>query len=130
MTKEKIQGTNFENWTAAEFVNRGHASRRLPEGGSKDEGDLEVFLNGERSIIECKARQQLSIQLTLSKARKKAAGLPVIIFWKRIVKTEGKVTRQPVGGERVVVAMSSEDFFRVLNNAYEKGLKDGTEGRE
>lgn len=126
MSKEKIQGTNFETWTLKQLLEAGIPAKRLPEGGSKDEGDLEAIIHEQRWVIECKARQQLSIQQTLGKARQKAQGLPVMVWWKRIIPSAGKTTRQPVGGERVIVALSEKDFLTALDNAYKQGVQDGT----
>lgn len=112
MSKAKAQGTSFETWVVQQLSNLGYKSRRLAEGGSNDEGDVEAEF-GERWILECKARQTLQVQATLGKAKIKAKGSPVALVWKRIVKT-GKQTRQPVAGQRVVVILSWDDFVKLL----------------
>lgn len=116
MSKAKQQGTNHESWIANELKGHGIDARRLAEGGSDDEGDVEAYLIGERWILEGKSRQVLNVQATLGKARRKAAGLPVAVVWKRLVKVAGKKVRQPVQGERVVVILGWDDFVRILTN--------------
>ena len=72
-------------------------------------------------MIEGKARQTLNIQQTLGKARKKAGGsTPVAVVWKRLVKVAGKTNRQPVEGERIIISLSIEDFFRIINKGENK----------
>jgi hypothetical protein len=117
MSKSKAQGTKHESWIVNELEVVGLKARRLAEGGSADEGDVEVNIEGTRWVLEGKARQTLNIQATLGKARKKAGGLtPVAVIWKRLVKVPGYTNRQPVEGERVVVTLSWEDFLRLLSN--------------
>lgn len=116
MSKMKAQGTNHESWIVNEFKKIGLSARRIAEGGSSDEGDVEVTIQGQRWILEGKARQNLNVQKTLGKARKKAKGLPVAVVWKRLVKVAGYTNRQPVENERIVVILSWEDFLTVINN--------------
>jgi hypothetical protein len=117
MSKSKSQGTKHESWIVNELEVVGLKARRLAEGGSADEGDVEVNIEGTRWVLEGKARQTLNVQTTLGKARKKAGGLtPVAVIWKRLVKVPGYTNRQPVEGERVVVTLSWEDFLRLLSN--------------
>lgn len=120
MSKNKQQGTAFETWTRKALNALGITARRLAEGGSYDEGDVEAHL-GERWVIECKARAALNVQETLGKARRKAGGAPVILVWKRLVRSAGKQVRQPVEGERIVVVLGWEDFVRLLTNAAPSG---------
>lgn len=118
MSKNKQQGTAFETWTRRALNSIGIGARRLPEGGARDEGDVEAHLFAdERWVIECKATSALNIQATLGKARRKAGGAPVILVWKRLVRVRGKQKRQPVEGERVVVVLSWDDFIRLVINA-------------
>jgi hypothetical protein len=115
MSKPKAQGTRHESWIVQELQALGIQARRLAEGGAADEGDVEVVINGQRWVLEGKARQNLNIQKTLGKARKKAGGeTPVAVIWKRLVKAAGYTNRQPVEGERVTVTISWEDFLRLL----------------
>lgn len=114
MSKQKQQGTQHESWIVSELAKHDIEARRLAEGGSADEGDVEAVLRGERWVLEGKARQTLSVQATLAKARRKAAGSPVAVVWKRLVKAAGKQVRQPVAGERVVVILGWDDFVRLV----------------
>lgn len=115
MSKQKAQGTGLETWIVKAFADAGMQARRLPEGGSTDEGDVEVEINGTRWVVESKATQTLNVQEVLGKARKKAGGsTPVAVVWKRLVKVAGFTNRQPVNGERVVVVLSWDDFIRVI----------------
>ena len=116
MSKQKQQGTSHESWIVKELEAAGFKARRLAEGGSEDEGDVETYLDGDRWILEGKARQTLNIQATLGKARKKANGLRVALVWKRLVKVAGYQNRQPVAGERVVVVLGWEDFLHLVRN--------------
>jgi hypothetical protein len=117
MSKAKAQGTTHESWIVNELTKIGFSARRIAEGGSADEGDVETFIQGSRWILEGKARQNLNVQQTLGKARKKAKGLPVAVVWKRLVKVAGYTNRQPVENERVVVILSWEDFLSVINHS-------------
>lgn len=115
MSKPKAQGTRHESWIVQELQALGIQARRLAEGGSADEGDVEATINGARWVLEGKATQNLNIQKILGKARKKAGGeTPVAVVWKRLVKVAGYTNRQPVEGERVTVTISWEDFLRLL----------------
>jgi hypothetical protein len=115
MSKAKQQGTAHESWIVNALTALGVSARRLAEGGSEDEGDVEATLLGERWVLEGKARQTLNVQKTLGKARKKAGGsTPVAVIWKRLVKVKGYTNRQPVEGERITVTISWEDFLRLI----------------
>lgn len=121
MSKNKQQGTAFETWTRKALNALNIDARRLAEGGSYDEGDVEAGLSSGRWVIECKATSNLNIQKVLGKARRKASGFPVLLVWKRLVKVRGMKVRQPVEGERIVVVLSWEDFVRLLTNAAPSG---------
>jgi hypothetical protein len=119
MSRQKKQGTAHESWLVAKLKDAGFMARRLAEGGSQDEGDVEVHLP-ERWVLEAKARSALNVQETLGKTRAKAAAaagqpVPVAVVWKRLVRVPGKQVRQPVAGERVVVCLSLDDFISLLN---------------
>lgn len=119
MSKQKAQGTRFETDIVGAMRAIGVKARRLAEGGSLDDGDVEADINGTRWILEGKARQALPIQATLAKARAKAnkgsdVPVPVAVLWKRIVRVPGKQARQPVAGERIVVVLSLEDFLSLI----------------
>jgi len=125
--KPKQQGTRHESWIVNELEAIEVDARRLAEGGSDDEGDVEAFLAGERWVLEGKARQNLNIQLTLGKARRKAGGGRVAVVWKRLVRVAGMNKRQPVEGERVVVVLGWEDFLHLVAT---KDLSSKIEERE
>jgi hypothetical protein len=114
MSKAKAQGTTHESWIVKALEAAGITARRLAEGGADDEGDVEAGINGERWILEGKARQTLNVQATLGKARRKAGGLRVAVVWKRLVKVAGYQNRQPVEGERIVVILSWDDFMSLV----------------
>ena len=128
MSKAKAQGTRHESFLVTELRAAGYEAKRLAEGGSGDEGDVEATLHGTRWVFEAKARQTLNVQATLGKARLKAAGHPVAVVWKRLVPVAGRQIRQPVAGERVVVSLSLQDFFDALQRAYDAGSMRGTTG--
>lgn len=120
MSKAKQQGTAHESWIVNALAAVGIKARRLAEGGSADEGDVEAQIDGTRWVLEGKARQNLNVQKTLSKAREKAGGdTPVAVVWKRLVKVAGYTNRQPVEGERVVVILSWDDFVRLTKQEEE-----------
>jgi Holliday junction resolvase len=115
MGKQKAQGTRHESWIVSALDAIGITARRIAEGGSADEGDVEAIINGERWVLEGKATQSLNVQKILGKARKKAGGsTPVAVIWKRLVKVAGMTNRQPVEGERTVVVLSWEDFVELV----------------
>lgn len=115
MTKPKAQGTRHESWIVKELDAVSISARRLAEGGSEDEGDVEATINGTRWVLEGKATQNLNVQKILGKARRKAGGsTPVAVVWKRLVKVAGYQNRQPVEGERTVVILSWEDFVNLV----------------
>jgi hypothetical protein len=122
----KKQGTAHESWLVKRLREQGFWAKRLPEEGTKDEGDVETVIDGTRWVMEAKARQQLNVQETLGKARAKArvaAGhdVPVAVVWKRLVPVAGKKVRQPVAGERVVVILSWSDFVSLLPEGQDQG---------
>jgi hypothetical protein len=128
--KNKAQGTAFETWVKRSLESIGIKARRLPEGGSYDEGDVEAHIDG-RWVLECKATSSLNVQATLGKARRKAGGEPVILVWKRLVRVDGKKVRQPVAGERVVVTLGWNDFVRLIQpTASPDILTDPTEEQQ
>ena len=115
MSKPKAQGTRHESWIVKELDAVSISARRLAEGGSEDEGDVEATINGTRWVLEGKATQNLNVQKILGKARRKAGGsTPVAVVWKRLVKVAGYQNRQPVEGERTVVILSWEDFVNLV----------------
>lgn len=123
MSKAKAQGTRHESWIVDALAEVGITARRLAEGGSADEGDVEASIYGERWVLEGKARQNLNVQDTLGKARRKAGGAPVAVIWKRLVRVPGVKNRQPIHGERVVVVLGWDDFVDLVS---ERPELDGT----
>jgi hypothetical protein len=120
MSKAKAQGTSFENRVRDWFRSLGFNAERIAEGGSLDEGDVGVVLYGERWIMECKARQVLPVQATVSKALKKAGHDRVILWWKRLVPNGGS-RRAPVAGVSEVVVMTPHTLSILLDDAYQAG---------
>jgi hypothetical protein len=117
-TRPKDRGTAFETELVREFSEMGLYSRRLPEGGANDLGDLEVVgMNGMGITVEAKAREVLNVTRELHKAREKS-GQPVFtaLAWKRLVKKQGKKVRQP-DGERVVVVIGLDTFKLLVSMA-------------
>ena len=127
MSKQKAQGTTHESWIVNEFTAVGIPSRRIAEGGSADEGDVEATIQGTRWVLEGKATQTLNVQKILGKARRKAGGnTPVAVVWKRLVKVAGMKNRQPVEGERVVVILSWDDYLALVQGSYATRVDDST----
>lgn len=121
VNKAKSQGTAYETAIVKRLVSQGFAARRLPEGGSLDTGDIEANMFGVDVVIEAKARQVLSVQEALAKARGKAGRHTVpVLFWKRLVPAGGS-RRRPVAGEPEVVVMSPDDLHRLLKAAHDLG---------
>lgn len=127
MSKQRQQGTSHESWIVKALQAIGLKARRLAEGGSADEGDVETFIGGARWILEGKSRQALNVQATLGKARRKAGGLPVAVVWKRLVRVKGYSVRQPVEGERIVVVLGWDDFVGLVSRAEQAACLCGTE---
>jgi len=121
MSKQKKQGTTHESWIVNELRSNEYEARRIAEGGSQDEGDVEAILAGEKWVLEGKARSNLNVQEALGKARDKATSanggvpVPVAVVWKRLVRVPGLQVRQPVEGERVVVILGWDDYVALLN---------------
>jgi hypothetical protein len=120
MSKQRAQGTKAESWIVTKLREAGYYAKRLAEGGTQDEGDVETIILGERTVVESKARSSLNIQEVLGNARAKAAKaaghpVPTILVWKRLVRKPGLVNRVPVNGERVVVILSWDDFMDIIN---------------
>lgn len=121
MSKQKQQGTTHETWIVNALADHTYPARRIAEGGSQDEGDVETEIMGHKWVIEGKSRSNLNIQQALGKARSKASAansgqqIPVAVVWKRLVRVPGMVNRQPVEGERVVVVLGWDDFVALLD---------------
>lgn len=122
--RNKANGTKHESWLVKMLRARNYEARRLAEGGTADEGDVEAWLPTGRWVLEAKARTALNVQETLGQARAKANAhapegvtIPVAVVWKRLVRVPGLQVRQPVAGERVVVTLSLADFLDLLDAA-------------
>lgn len=122
MSKAKAQGTRYENQVRDFFKSLGYPAERIAEGGSLDEGDVAVSFYGSKLVAECKARQNLNVQLTIGKALKKAGHDRTVVFWKRLVRTEGASRRTVVAGVAEVVIMTPETFKLIIESAYEAGV--------
>ena len=114
MSKSKAQGTKWETYIVAVLNKRFLRARRLPELGANDEGDIEFFdSHDKRWVIEAKATQTANVTRILAKAIGKSRGDFTVLFWKRIVPTEGKKIRQ-ADGEKEVVVMRMVDFLYLV----------------
>ena len=114
--RQKQQGTRLET-SIVKRLNTGlrhGAARRLAEGGTNDEGDVELELpHGHRLIIEAKHRQALPVHAALEKAMIKAGSTPAVVWWKRTMRKEGGTRRSKVGVGEVVV-MDVDTFLWLL----------------
>ena len=118
--KPKKQGTTFESSLVKKLHERGfYDAKRIAEGGSKDIGDIELSVEGNDFVIECKARQTLNVTRELAKAKEKAnKDLPfgvskfVVLAWKRLVKSQGS-NRIP-DGERLVYVVDHDTMMWLL----------------
>ena len=114
MSKSKAQGTKWETYIVARLNRRFLRGRRLPELGANDEGDIEFFdSHDKRWVIEAKATQSLNVTRVLGKAKAKSRGDFTVLFWKRIVPTEGKKIRQADGEKEVVVKRRVDCLYLV-----------------
>ena len=111
--RPKDQGTALETATVKAARAAGRVARRLAEGGSGDEGDVEIYdAAGDRWVVECKARAAMSLHPALAKAQRKAPDARVAVLWKRLVKVDGKARRVPAGP--ALVAMPLTDYLDLL----------------
>tara|TARA_B100000927_G_scaffold282018_1_gene268208 strand:+ start:455 stop:847 length:393 start_codon:yes stop_codon:yes gene_type:complete len=121
VNKPKIQGTAFETLTVNKLNEYGFKARRLAEGGSKDEGDIECevpftsILPYPRVILEAKHRANLNVHQTLAKAKDKAGNSDVILAWKKTKRKNNSKVRV-ADGERVVYIVDEDLMFRLLEN--------------
>jgi len=121
VNKPKIQGTAFETLTVNKLNKYGFKARRLAEGGSKDEGDIECevpfshILPYPRVVLEAKHRANLNVHQTLAKAKEKAGSSDVILAWKKTKRKNNSKVRV-ADGERVVYIVDEDLMFRLLEN--------------
>ena len=121
VNKPKIQGTAFETLIVNKLNEYGFKARRLAEGGSKDEGDVECevpfssILPYPRVIFEAKHRANLNVHQTLAKAKEKSGNSDVILAWKKTKRKNNSKVRV-ADGERVVYIVDEDLMFRLLEN--------------
>lgn len=113
-----MAGTAFETWLVNNFKRIGLFSRRLPEGGSLDLGDLEVVLeNGMTFIVEAKTREVLNVTREIEKARVKSGdGVMTLLLWRRLVKPKQGKRRVP-DGEKIVAVLGLDTLEMLLTLA-------------
>ena len=116
--RPKDQGTAFETELVKKFRNAGLQSRRLPEGGIYDEGDILLFdRRGGDYLIEAKARAAGNPHRWLHAAKEKASNgqvYPVALIWKRLTRKTPDQQRRTPDGERVIVCIDLDTFIRLL----------------
>ena len=125
VNKPKIQGTAFETLTVNKLNDYGFKAKRLAEGGSKDEGDIECevpftsILPYPRVILEAKHRANLNVHQTLAKAKEKAGDSDVILAWKKTKRKNNSKVRV-ADGERTVYIVDEDLMFRLLEKYEER----------
>jgi len=110
--KPKKQGTQRETWFVNEARKRGFPAQRLVEGGSADEGDVELWIgldSSRRVVVEVRDRQAMSLHTALEKAVGKT-GKPnrTFLWWSRPIK------RKVIRRRQHLVAMPPEAFWELL----------------
>ena len=123
VNKPKKQGTAFETWIKHRLnMLEGITADRLPEGGSRDIGDIHAATidNELHVVLEAKARERLNPHRVLADAKEKVArgDLPFMVdvvgvVWKRLVRKKGN-DRRSADGESVVVVLDWETFVWLL----------------
>ena len=115
VNKAKKQGTTYEtNIVNRLNKNNNFKSQRFAEGGSKDLGDVQLFVDDEEFFIEAKSRQNLNVHQSLDKAIEKSGSENTVLFWKKLKKRDGN-SRRSSDGMPEVVSMSYELFIKLLN---------------
>ena len=94
VNKAKKQGTMYET----NIVNRlnkevDFKAQRFAEGGSKDLGDIQLFVKDEEYFLEAKSRQNLNIHQSLEKAIEKSGDKNTVLFWKKLKRKQGNSRR-------------------------------------
>jgi len=111
-SKYKAQGTRYENFWVRVFQSAGLWARRIPEGGRRDEGDVEVYnaTGTVRFVVESKAREVLDAHDAMEKAVTKAGTWKTALGWTRF--------RRPKGGQKRttqhMICMPKELFVYLL----------------
>ena len=120
MSKAKQQGTKWEvELRDALRDNPGvHGAERLPEGGSRDQGDIAFSMDFTTWYVECKATQTLNVTRVLAKTREKS-GDPehTMLAWKRLTKLKEGQSRRTPDGEKVVIVMGLDTLMKLLEYA-------------
>ncbi len=115
VNKAKKQGTTYEtNIVNRLNKNNKFKSQRFAEGGSKDLGDVQLFVDDEEYFIEAKSRQNLNLHQSLEKAIEKSNNVNTVLFWKKL-KRKGANKRRTNDGMPEVVSMSYDLFIKLLN---------------
>ena len=117
VNKAKKQGTTYEtNIVNRLNKNNNFKSQRFAEGGSKDLGDVQLFVEDEEYFIEAKSRQNLNVHQSLDKAIEKSGSENTVLFWKKLKKRDGN-SRRSSDGMPEVVSMSYDLFIKLLNKS-------------
>ena len=115
VNKAKKQGTTYEtNIVNRLNKNNNFKSQRFAEGGSKDLGDVQLFVEDQEYFIEAKSRQNLNLHQSLEKAIEKSSNVNTVLFWKKL-KRKGENKRRTNDGMPEVVSMSYDLFIKLLN---------------
>ena len=115
VNKAKKQGTTYESNIVNRLnKNQDFKSQRFAEGGSKDLGDVQLYVKEEEYFIEAKSRQNLNLHQSLEKAIQKYGNINTVLFWKKL-KRKGANKRRTNDGLPEVVSMSYELFIKLLN---------------
>ena len=86
VNKAKKQGTTYEtNIVNRLNKNNNFKSQRFAEGGSKDLGDVQLFVDDEEYFIEAKSRQNLNIHQSLDKAIEKLSAFKFTVTNKELI---------------------------------------------
>ena len=86
VNKAKKQGTTYEtNIVNRLNKNNKFRSQRFAEGGSKDLGDVQLFVDDEEYFIEAKSRQNLNIHQSLDKAIEKLSAFKFTVTNKELI---------------------------------------------
>ena len=115
VNKAKKQGTTYET----NIVNRlnkeeDFKAQRFAEGGSKDLGDIQLFVKNEEYFLEAKSRQNLNVHQSLEKAIEIPGSENNVLLWKKLKKRDGN-SRRSSDGMPEVVSMSYDLFIKLLN---------------
>jgi hypothetical protein len=110
-TRPKDLGTALETFVVRAAQAVGLLAERLPEGGSRDKGDVRIYTDHEW-VGEIKNRQQLNIHKELEAATRKSETVHTFVVWKRMARREGSQRRHQVGP--TIVAITLTEFLDLL----------------